>query len=70
MDKFMTRQELADALGIGKKKLTNLMVENQIGVEPRKLIPPKTQDEIKEKLGFKSDASEGNKSDRFGFRKR
>ena len=42
----MTRQQLAKFLGIGTKKLTNLIEDNQIVIEPRKLIPPRVQDEI------------------------
>ena len=66
----MTRQQLAKFLGIGTKKLTNLIEENQIDVQPRKLIPPKTQDEIKKKLGISDDSFNDDKPNRFGFKKR
>lgn len=70
MDRFMTRQQLAKLLGIGTKKLTNLIEDNQIEVEPRKLIPPKIQDEIKKKLGVSDNAFDDDKPNRFGFKKR
>jgi hypothetical protein len=69
MDKFMTRQQLAAVLGIGKKKLTDLLVENEIEIEPRKLISPKIQNELKKKCGFKTPPPDEGKPDRFGFKK-
>ncbi|NJN35063.1 MAG: hypothetical protein HC817_13195 [Saprospiraceae bacterium] len=47
MEKFKTRQEIAREFGICVKTLNKIIEENDIKIEPRKLIKPYLQIELK-----------------------
>ena len=51
MEKYLTRQQLADIVGVGRKKLMQLLEQHNIELEPRKLISPAQADDILLKLG-------------------
>ena len=52
MEKYLTRQQLADIVGVGRKKLMQLLEQHNIELEPRKLISPAQADDILLKLGI------------------
>ena len=52
MEKYLTRQQLANIAGVGRKKLMQLLDQHRIELEPRKLISPAQADDILLKLGI------------------